>query len=143
MKAIVVTDQAAGKAGMQLVERPEPQAAINDVIVQVHASAITGDELSWPSTWVDRAGHNRTPSIPWSRAGWCSHRPRLWNDGTVGWTTGIRTYRLVPRRYAGRVRSRGGTQSRAVAGRRRLHGGRGPRYAGPHRMAGVVPARSP
>ena len=64
MKAIVATDQAAGKAGMQLVERPEPQAAINDVIVQVHASAMTGDELSWPSTWTDRAGRNRTPSIP-------------------------------------------------------------------------------
>ena len=26
MKAIVVTDQAAGTAGMTLVERPEPQA---------------------------------------------------------------------------------------------------------------------
>ncbi|WP_217602204.1 alcohol dehydrogenase catalytic domain-containing protein [Chitinophaga sp. GbtcB8] len=64
MKAIVVTDQAAGKAGMQLVERPEPQAAINDVIVEVHASAITGDELSWPATWTDRAGRDRTPSIP-------------------------------------------------------------------------------
>jgi hypothetical protein len=25
MKAIVVTDQAAGRAGMKLVERPEPQ----------------------------------------------------------------------------------------------------------------------
>src|SRR5689334_6627868 len=64
MKAIVVKDQTAGKAGMQLVERPEPQGAINDVIVQVHASAITGDELSWPSTWIDRAGRDRTPSIP-------------------------------------------------------------------------------
>jgi hypothetical protein len=31
MKAIVVTDQAAGPAGMKLVERPEPSAAINDV----------------------------------------------------------------------------------------------------------------
>ncbi len=64
MKAIVVKDQTAGKAGMQLVERPEPQGAINDVIVQVHASAITGDELTWPSTWIDRAGRDRTPSIP-------------------------------------------------------------------------------
>jgi hypothetical protein len=27
MKAIVVTDQAAGTAGMKLVERPEPPAA--------------------------------------------------------------------------------------------------------------------
>jgi NADPH:quinone reductase-like Zn-dependent oxidoreductase len=64
MNAIIVTDQAEGKAGMKLVERPEPQAAINDVVVQVYASGMTGDELSWPSTWIDRAGHNRTPSIP-------------------------------------------------------------------------------
>src|SRR5438105_8370971 len=64
MKAIVATDQAAGNAGVKLVERPEPQAAINDVVVQVHASGFTGDELTWPSTWTDRAGRERTPSIP-------------------------------------------------------------------------------
>src|SRR3977135_3166079 len=64
MKAIVVTDQAAGTAGVKLVERPEPQAAINDVIVQIHASGFTGDELTWPSTWTDRVGRDRRPSIP-------------------------------------------------------------------------------
>lgn len=48
MKAIVVTDQAAGTAGMKLVERPEPQ----------------GLGISWPSTWIDRLGRDRTPSIP-------------------------------------------------------------------------------
>jgi NADPH:quinone reductase-like Zn-dependent oxidoreductase len=64
MKAIVVTDQAAGTAGMKLVERPEPQAAINDVVVQAHASGFTGDELTWPPTWTDRLGRDRTPSIP-------------------------------------------------------------------------------
>src|SRR3954452_10313017 len=64
MRAIVVTDQAAGTAGMKLVERPEPPAAINDVVVQIHASGFTGDELTWPSTWTDRRGRDRTPSIP-------------------------------------------------------------------------------
>ena len=64
MKAIVVTDQAAGMAGMTLVERPEPPAAINDVIVQIHASGFTSGELTWPSTWTDRLGRDRTPSIP-------------------------------------------------------------------------------
>src|SRR5437016_10409288 len=64
MKAIVVTDQAAGRAGVKLVERPEPQAAINDVVVQIYASGFTGDELTWPSTWTDRVGRDRTPSIP-------------------------------------------------------------------------------
>jgi NADPH:quinone reductase-like Zn-dependent oxidoreductase len=64
MKAIVVTDQAAGTAGMKLAERPEPQAAINDVVVRVHASGFTSTELTWPSTWTDRLGRDRTPSIP-------------------------------------------------------------------------------
>ncbi|MFL5551593.1 MAG: NADP-dependent oxidoreductase [Gemmatimonadaceae bacterium] len=64
MKAIVVTDQAAGTPGMKLVERPEPKAAINDVVVQVHASGFVGTELTWPSTWTDRVGRDRTPSIP-------------------------------------------------------------------------------
>src|SRR5207248_5428515 len=64
MKAIVVTDQAAGTAGVKLVERPEPEAAINDVVVQIHASGFTGDELTWPSTWTDRVSRDRTPSIP-------------------------------------------------------------------------------
>src|ERR1700716_1346232 len=64
MKAIVVTDQAAGTAGMKLVERPEPEAAINDVVVQVHASGFTSGELTWPSTWTDRLGRDRTPVIP-------------------------------------------------------------------------------
>ncbi|MFI6567522.1 NADP-dependent oxidoreductase [Streptomyces sp. NPDC050534] len=64
MKAIVVTDQAAGTAGMTLTERPEPIAAINDVIVQIHASGFVPTEMEWPSTWADRAGHDKTPSIP-------------------------------------------------------------------------------
>src|SRR3982750_1962972 len=73
MKAIVVTDRAAGTAGMTLVERPDPDEArlasleganYGDVVVQVHASGFTGDELSWPSTWIDRLGRDRTPSIP-------------------------------------------------------------------------------
>src|SRR6058998_1886598 len=64
MKAIVVTDQAAGTAGMTLVERPEPPAAINDVIVQIHASGFVPTEMEWPSTWTDRRGRDRAPSIP-------------------------------------------------------------------------------
>src|SRR5262244_4410960 len=64
MKAIVVTDEAAGPAGMTLVERPEPEPAINDVVVRVHASGFTSGELTWPSTWTDRLGRDRTPSIP-------------------------------------------------------------------------------
>src|SRR5947199_5540404 len=64
MKAIVVTDEAAGTAGMTLVERPEPEPAINEVVVQVHVSGFTSGELALPSTWTDRVGRDRTPSIP-------------------------------------------------------------------------------
>ena len=64
MKAIVVVDQAAGMAGMKLVDRPEPRAAINDVVVRIHASGFVGTELTWPSTWTDRLDRDRTPSIP-------------------------------------------------------------------------------
>jgi NADPH:quinone reductase-like Zn-dependent oxidoreductase len=73
MKAIVVTDRAAGTAGMTLTERLEPDATrlasleganYGDVVVEVHASGFTGNELEWPSTWIDRLGRDRTPSIP-------------------------------------------------------------------------------
>src|SRR3954449_1169654 len=64
MKAIVVTDEAAGTGGMTLVERPEPPAAINDVVVEVHASGFVPTEMEWSSTWTDRRGRDRTPSIP-------------------------------------------------------------------------------
>lgn len=64
MKAIVVSDQNAGVAGMTLTGRPDPTPAINDVVVEVHASGWVGTELEWPSTWVDRTGRDRTPSIP-------------------------------------------------------------------------------
>lgn len=64
MQAIVVTDQAAGTAGMRLVERPEPEPSINDVVVRVHASGFVNTELGWPSTWTDRLGRDRTPTIP-------------------------------------------------------------------------------
>jgi NADPH:quinone reductase-like Zn-dependent oxidoreductase len=64
MKAIVVKDAAAGTAGMKLADRPDPQAAINDVVVEVHAAGFVKTELTWPSTWADRLGRDRTPTIP-------------------------------------------------------------------------------
>ncbi|MDF0664180.1 MULTISPECIES: NADP-dependent oxidoreductase [unclassified Rhizobium] len=63
MKAIVVTNPEARLAGLKLVERPEPTAAINDVVVKVHAAGFVNTELEWPSTWTDRTSHDRTPAI--------------------------------------------------------------------------------
>ena len=64
MKAIVVTGQSEGMAGMRLAERPDPAPAINDVLVEVRASGWVASELDWPSTWSDRAGRDKTPAIP-------------------------------------------------------------------------------
>jgi NADPH:quinone reductase-like Zn-dependent oxidoreductase len=73
VKAIIVTDRTAGIAGMRLVDRPDPDAArlasldgasYGDVVVEVHASGFTGNELDWPSTWTDREGRDRSPTIP-------------------------------------------------------------------------------
>jgi NADPH:quinone reductase-like Zn-dependent oxidoreductase len=92
MKAIVVTDQAAGTAGMTLMERPEPPAAINDVIVEIHASGFVPTEMEWPSTWVDRAGRDRTPSIPGHElAGVVT----ALGYGTTGLTLGQRVFGLA------------------------------------------------
>jgi NADPH:quinone reductase-like Zn-dependent oxidoreductase len=92
MKAMVVTDQAAGAAGAKMVERPEPQAGINDVVVEVRAAGFTGDELTWPSTWTDRAGRDRTPSIPGHElAGVVS----ALGFGTTGLTVGQRVFGLT------------------------------------------------
>src|SRR5215469_16841373 len=92
MKAIVVTDQAAGMAGMTLAERPEPPAAINDVVVQVHASGFVPTEMEWPSTWSDRRGRDRTPSIPGHElAGVVSSR----GYGTTGVSVGQRVLGLA------------------------------------------------
>lgn len=64
MRAIVTHDRAAGISGLSLAEMPYPHMAENDVIVEVHAASFTPDELSWPGTWTDRAGRDRTPTIP-------------------------------------------------------------------------------
>lgn len=47
-----------------VVERaPMPVPAPGEVLVEVHAAAITFDELTWDETW-ERGGVDRTPTIP-------------------------------------------------------------------------------
>src|SRR3954464_6274780 len=92
MKAIVVTDEAAGTAGMTLMELPEPPAAINDVVVQVHASGFVPTETAWPSTWTDRRNLDRRPSIPGHElAGVVS----ALGYGTTGLSVGQRVFGLT------------------------------------------------
>jgi NADPH:quinone reductase-like Zn-dependent oxidoreductase len=92
MRAIVVTDEAAGTAGMTLVERPDPTPAINDVVVEVHASGFVPTEMAWPSTWTDRSGRDRAPSIPGHElAGVVS----ALGYGTTGLSVGQRVFGLT------------------------------------------------
>jgi NADPH:quinone reductase-like Zn-dependent oxidoreductase len=92
MKAIVVTEQAAGAAGMTLAERPEPLAAINDVVVRIHASGFVQTELAWPSTWTDHRGRDRTPSVPGHElAGIVA----ILGYGTTGLSVGQRVFGLT------------------------------------------------
>ena len=92
MKAITVSDQSAGISGMKLVERPEPKPSLNDVIVQVHASGFTYDETTWPPTWVDRLGHDRTPSIPGHEV---AGVVTALGYGTTGFSVGQRVFGLT------------------------------------------------
>lgn len=63
MRAITVRDRDAKDYGLSLTDLPHPRAAENDVIVQVQAAGFLRGEPEWPSTWVDRAGRDRTPSV--------------------------------------------------------------------------------
>jgi NADPH:quinone reductase-like Zn-dependent oxidoreductase len=77
---------------MTLLERPEPPAAINDVIVEVHASGFVPTEMAWPSTWIDRRNRDRTPSIPGHElAGVVS----ALGYGTTGLSVGQRVFGLT------------------------------------------------
>jgi NADPH:quinone reductase-like Zn-dependent oxidoreductase len=64
MRAITISDRDAGISGLTLTDMPYPHATENDVIVRVHAAGFTPGELDWPATWTDRAGRDRTPTIP-------------------------------------------------------------------------------
>jgi hypothetical protein len=63
MRAIVATDRAAEAAEIRLVELPKLKPAINDVVVEGHASGFVPAEGEWPSTWADRAGRDRTSAV--------------------------------------------------------------------------------
>ena len=93
MQAITVREHAAGVSGLSLSDIPYPNAAQNDVIVRVHAAGFTPGELDWPSTWVDRAGHDRTPSVPGHEL---SGVVVELGHGTTGLTVGQRVFGMIP-----------------------------------------------
>ena len=92
MLAITVRDRTAGINGLRLTELPYPHAAENDVIVRVHAAGFTRGELDWPATWSDRAGRDRTPSVPGHELSGVVAELGL---GTTGLTIGQRVFGLA------------------------------------------------
>jgi NADPH:quinone reductase-like Zn-dependent oxidoreductase len=89
MQAIVATERTAG---LSLTEMPYPHAAENDVIVRVHGAGFTPGELDWPGTWTDRAGRDRTPTIPGHEV---SGVVSELGYGTTGLTVGQRVFGLT------------------------------------------------
>ncbi|WP_326607652.1 NADP-dependent oxidoreductase [Streptomyces sp. NBC_01799] len=92
MKAITALDRDAGVSGLTLTDLPYPHAAENDVIVRVHAAGFTRGELDWPGTWSDRAGRDRTPSVPGHEV---SGVVAELGYGTTGLTVGQRVFGLT------------------------------------------------
>ncbi|RKN33960.1 NADP-dependent oxidoreductase [Micromonospora musae] len=92
MRAITVRDRDAGVGGLTLTDMPYPHAAENDVIVHVHAAGFTPGELDWPATWTDRAGRDRTPTIPGHEL---SGVVAELGYGTTGLTVGQRVFGLT------------------------------------------------
>ncbi|HEY2286588.1 MAG TPA: NADP-dependent oxidoreductase [Streptosporangiaceae bacterium] len=92
MRAITVRDRDAGVDGLTLTDMPYPHAAENDVIVRVHAAGFTPGELEWLTSWTDRAGRDRTPSIPGHEL---SGTVAELGYGTTGLTVGQRVFGLA------------------------------------------------
>jgi len=65
MKAIRISEPVGleGIDGLVYEDAPDPQPAIGDALVKVHAAGFTPTELTWP-LFTDRAGRDRTPLIP-------------------------------------------------------------------------------
>lgn len=58
------THERGGPEHLVEEEAPVPAPGLGDALVRVHAASFTPTELDWPSTWVDREGHDRRPVIP-------------------------------------------------------------------------------
>jgi NADPH:quinone reductase-like Zn-dependent oxidoreductase len=91
MKAVRMHEQG-GADGLIVEEAPYPRLAQNDVMVRVDAAGFTYTELTWPSTWTDRAGRDRTPTIPGHEV---SGEVAELGPGATGLTVGQRVFGLT------------------------------------------------
>ncbi len=71
---------------------PMPVPGPGEVLVSVHAGAITFDELTWDQTWTDATGRDRTPIIPSHEV---SGSVDVLGSGVVDFTVGDEVYGLI------------------------------------------------
>jgi NADPH:quinone reductase-like Zn-dependent oxidoreductase len=81
-----------GPEGLVFEDAHEPEPGIGDVLVRVEAASFTPTELTWPSTWVDHAGRDRTPVVPGHEV--CGSVAAL-GYGTTGFGVGDTVYGLT------------------------------------------------
>jgi NADPH:quinone reductase-like Zn-dependent oxidoreductase len=91
MHALRIHEQR-GPEGLAHEEAPIPEPGTGDVLVRVHAASFTPTELTWPSTWVDRLGHDRRPVIPGHEV---SGTVEALGWGTTGFAVGEAVYGLT------------------------------------------------
>lgn len=88
MKAVRVHEP--GETRRLLYEdAPVPKPGVGDALVRVHAASFTPTELAWPSSWVDRLGHDRRPIIPGHEL---SGTVQALGYGTTGLVVGDRVF---------------------------------------------------
>lgn len=63
MKA-VRAHQRGGPEALRYEDAPVPKVGPGEVLVEVHAAAVTPGELTWDETWQSADGADRTPIIP-------------------------------------------------------------------------------
>jgi NADPH:quinone reductase-like Zn-dependent oxidoreductase len=92
MKALVAREKGGTEQLEYRDDVPIPYLGIGDVLVHVCAASFTPDELTWPSTWVDRLGRDRRPVVP---AHEVSGVVEALGSGTTGAAVGDAVYGLT------------------------------------------------
>jgi NADPH:quinone reductase-like Zn-dependent oxidoreductase len=63
MKA-VRAHKRGGPEVLRFEDAPVPEVGATEVLVEVHAAAVTSGELAWDATWQSADGADRTPIVP-------------------------------------------------------------------------------
>jgi NADPH:quinone reductase-like Zn-dependent oxidoreductase len=63
MKAVRAHERG-GPEALRYEDAPVPKVGASEVLVEVHAAAVTPGELDWDQTWQSADGADRTPIIP-------------------------------------------------------------------------------